>query len=365
MDIRSPTKRRVLGVLDPNAASPRTPQPVLDGKRTNFKSEHGVASTRSPSNSQARSHRLPSPLPRQDSPGLRKRSVHEMAPSRGEEEDPAAPARKRPCLRDDAEEDVSGVGESPVSPLRNRSASPETSSVFDNSVNDTSHATAITEPDEQQRGAPANPLSAVAAAAVAASGPSRRAPGSRLTREQTREKAETIRLRLGLAAYKVRTGQTDVPLERLRVLPMVLPGATSFRSTTNSASTPRHALPPTAHFARSQQQQPSLGGRDYRRALPSGISLSALGSGGERRSNKEDGRQQQQQQQQQQRKGSDESRNNSHLRSSPPVLPAAPVTKESLESLPALEHRSTSTSTVEQDDVLPDAANGLLSLARG
>ncbi|KAK4216653.1 hypothetical protein QBC37DRAFT_83755 [Rhypophila decipiens] len=363
MDTRSPTKRRVLGVLDPNAASPRTPQPVLDGKRANFKSEHVVASTRSPSNSQARSHRLPSPLPRQDSPGLRKRSVHEMAPSRGEEEDPAAPARKRPCLRDDAEEDASGVGESPVSPLRNRSASSETSSVFDNSVNDTSHATAITEPDEQQRGAPANPLSAVAAAAVAASGPSRRAPGSRLTREQTREKAETIRLRLGLAAYKVRTGQTDVPLERLRVLPMVLPGATSFRSTTtNSASTPRHALPPTAHFARSQQQQPSLGGRDYRRALPSGISLSALGSGGERRSNKEDGHHQQQQQQS---KGSDESRNDSHLRSSPPALPAARVTEESPESLPTLEHRSTSTSTVEQDDVLPDAANGLLSLARG
>ena len=30
------------------------------------------------------------------------------------------------------------------------------------------------------------------------------------------QKAEILRLRLGLASYKVRTGQTDVPLERLQ-----------------------------------------------------------------------------------------------------------------------------------------------------
>lgn len=34
------------------------------------------------------------------------------------------------------------------------------------------------------------------------------------------KKAEILRLRLGLANYKVRTGQTDVPLERLQVRPI-------------------------------------------------------------------------------------------------------------------------------------------------
>ena len=38
-----------------------------------------------------------------------------------------------------------------------------------------------------------------------------------LTREQARRRAEVLRLRLGLAGYKVRTGQQDVPLERLQV----------------------------------------------------------------------------------------------------------------------------------------------------
>ena len=33
----------------------------------------------------------------------------------------------------------------------------------------------------------------------------------------TQQKMETLRLRLGLANYKVRTGQTDVPLERLQM----------------------------------------------------------------------------------------------------------------------------------------------------
>ncbi|KAK4197436.1 hypothetical protein QBC40DRAFT_267613 [Triangularia verruculosa] len=37
----------------------------------------------------------------------------------------------------------------------------------------------------------------------------------RLTREQARQKAEILRLRLGLADYKVKTGQTDVSLDQL------------------------------------------------------------------------------------------------------------------------------------------------------
>ncbi|KAK4180067.1 hypothetical protein QBC36DRAFT_358820 [Triangularia setosa] len=39
--------------------------------------------------------------------------------------------------------------------------------------------------------------------------------GRRLTREQARQKAEILRLRLSLANYKVKTGQTDVSLDQL------------------------------------------------------------------------------------------------------------------------------------------------------
>ncbi|KAG7138482.1 hypothetical protein HYQ46_008321 [Verticillium longisporum] len=46
-----------------------------------------------------------------------------------------------------------------------------------------------------------------------------------LTREQAREKAQILRLRLGLANYKLRTGQADVPLERLQRRPVPVPVA--------------------------------------------------------------------------------------------------------------------------------------------
>ncbi|KAI0127618.1 hypothetical protein BJ170DRAFT_626152 [Xylariales sp. AK1849] len=83
---------------------------------------------------------------------------------------------------------------------RDRSNSPEDSSMFDNSVVDTSQATTFTEPD-------IDPLA-----------PSPRPPRRQtLTREEARQKAEILRLRLGLARYKLRTGQENVPLERLQL----------------------------------------------------------------------------------------------------------------------------------------------------
>lgn len=48
------------------------------------------------------------------------------------------------------------------------------------------------------------------------------------------QKAEILRLRLGLANYKLRTGQTDVPLEQLQVRP--LPGMTPRAVHTTSAA---------------------------------------------------------------------------------------------------------------------------------
>ncbi|KAI1117092.1 hypothetical protein F5Y14DRAFT_404799 [Nemania sp. NC0429] len=90
--------------------------------------------------------------------------------------------------------------------IRPRSISPEEPSIFDNSTIDNSQVTVISEPDAETSTAPA----------VAANRPRQ---GS-MTREEARKKAEILRLRLGLAGYKVRTNQADVPLERLQVRPL-------------------------------------------------------------------------------------------------------------------------------------------------
>ncbi|KAF9872663.1 hypothetical protein CkaCkLH20_09842 [Colletotrichum karsti] len=90
-------------------------------------------------------------------------------------------------------------------PTSRRSASPDSSSVFDNSAMDTTQNTTIlTEPDleQQTRTLP----------------PSR--PRRLLTREEARQKARILRLKLGLANYKLQTGQEDVPLDRLQMKPI-------------------------------------------------------------------------------------------------------------------------------------------------
>ncbi|CAM1505256.1 Fc.00g108930.m01.CDS01 [Cosmosporella sp. VM-42] len=84
---------------------------------------------------------------------------------------------------------------------RSRSQSPDTSSVFDTSGNDASWATAATEVDVAERVIPP-----------------RRTRG--MTREEAREKAEILRLRLSLANYKLRTGQTNIPLADLQPKPL-------------------------------------------------------------------------------------------------------------------------------------------------
>ncbi|KAK1249864.1 hypothetical protein MKX08_009867 [Trichoderma sp. CBMAI-0020] len=103
---------------------------------------------------------------------------------------------------------------------RSRSPSIETSSLFDTSAGDASWATAPTEPDT----------------ALVATRP------RAMTREQAREKAEILRLRLGLAGYKLRTGQTTIPLSELQRRP--LPPSTITRK---RASTTAHAKPTNTH----------------------------------------------------------------------------------------------------------------------
>jgi len=59
-----------------------------------------------------------------------------------------------------------------------------------------------------------------------------------LTRDEAREKAEILRLRLGLAGYKVRTGQTSVPLANLVAKP--LPRSTHARRRVQQDTLPTH-----------------------------------------------------------------------------------------------------------------------------
>ncbi|RGP81131.1 hypothetical protein FLONG3_779 [Fusarium longipes] len=105
----------------------------------------------------------------------------------------SAPAAKKACLGRD--EDAS-----------ERSASPDESSVFDTSANDASWVTTTSDHD-------------TAAAAPTATEQTTQQP-TRLTRQQIRQRAETLRLRLSLANYKVRTGQITVPLSELQQRPL-------------------------------------------------------------------------------------------------------------------------------------------------
>ncbi|KAM3445476.1 hypothetical protein NHJ13734_000389 [Beauveria thailandica] len=95
--------------------------------------------------------------------------------------------------------------QSSTTTARSRTHSPDASSVFDASATeDATWLTAATEPDVV---AAQTPPMVVAR------------PGA-LTREQAREKVEILRLRLGLASYKLRTGQVSVPLADLQARPL-------------------------------------------------------------------------------------------------------------------------------------------------
>ncbi|KAK2023624.1 hypothetical protein LX32DRAFT_707423 [Colletotrichum zoysiae] len=109
---------------------------------------------------------------------------------------------------------------------RNRSASPDTPSVFDNSAMDMSqeNTTVLTEPDAEQTARVQPPAR----------------PTRLLTREEARQKARILRLKLGLANYKLQTGQENVPLDRLEAKPR--PGQQ--RKTTRESALPRVTVQP-------------------------------------------------------------------------------------------------------------------------
>ncbi|KAM5366698.1 hypothetical protein ACJZ2D_010374 [Fusarium nematophilum] len=188
METCSPTKRRALAPLDANA---------LASPKTLFKPGAGAASS-----------------PVKMAIEGRKRLL-EMEGAAG-----SSPAGKKPCLGRD--EDAS-----------ERSASPDVSSVFDTSANDASWATAATEDAMTFTTATTITIPTTTSAppvldATASSLEQRPARRTTFTRQQVREtpqKAEILRLRLSLANYKVRTGQTTVPLADLQRRPLPAPGS--------------------------------------------------------------------------------------------------------------------------------------------
>ncbi|CAK7231923.1 hypothetical protein SEUCBS140593_008086 [Sporothrix eucalyptigena] len=187
----SPAKRRVLAPLDANtnvtAASPLS----LAGK-TAVSSENGELPLSPPSSAIAKKRTLPET-------------------SLDEEPADSTTPPKKPCLSSNSLSttqpqvlpamSIAPAAAATTNITSRPSLSPAASSVFDlSAMVDTSQATNITEPDVDVPRA-ANNVSRT------------------LTREQSRQRAEILKLRLGLARYKVRTGQVDVPLEHLRVVP--------------------------------------------------------------------------------------------------------------------------------------------------
>ncbi|KAI0440183.1 hypothetical protein F4803DRAFT_486257 [Xylaria telfairii] len=187
MNTTSPTKRRALAPVDVNTRSPLGASRLLPSKLGLPKTKMALGT----------SLVEPSTLKRQieqDNGRAAPDSAKKRRLSNGRTES-HSPRNEGPVLKE-----VRDI-------QRPRSTSPEDASVFDSSTMDNSQVTVISEPDVD---------TTVAAPAVTEH---RRRQGS-MTREEARQKAEILRLRLGLASYKVRTNQADVPLERLQARPM-------------------------------------------------------------------------------------------------------------------------------------------------
>ncbi|KUI59231.1 hypothetical protein VP1G_06441 [Cytospora mali] len=241
----TPTKRRVLGALDVNVQmSPRSPKVLGSPLKKGSSRETTAGLSR---------HATPSPrkaISKEASPKKRplgeEASVHPIAKklcsettTKTEVDIPSVNVEvvEKHAMVQDADE-VDPAASQPTG--GRRSISPDASSLFDTSVMNTSQDTTITEPDTDAPNT--TTTTATAPVSIPASvldtltslplppPPPRRVP----TREEFRQKAEILRLRLSLATYKVRTGQADVPLEKLQVRPV--PGMTRRRTPLPSMS---------------------------------------------------------------------------------------------------------------------------------
>ena len=140
---------------------------------------------------------------------------------------------------------------------RSRSHSPDTtasasaSSIFDTSAGDASWATTATDVDADRAAAvttAAPPVGLTREQAREVRRPRALCPPrrvSRLTNQPTPslQKAQILRLRLSLASYKLRTGQTAVPLADLQPVPLpALPAAGASASRPLPTPEPEHDL---------------------------------------------------------------------------------------------------------------------------
>lgn len=213
----SPTTRRVLGELNPNA-SPSFPSPRRTSLKPQLRQQENrvVASSQKPqqqlgspvklrrseTESESARIRLPTGCAEMDSESAKRLPDGYDSPDTGDQE----PTRKRSRLDQDDRIDrevspqsglgcsrflfmgslahllglpIKNSGEVSDSEGRQRSASPDRSSVFDNSALDTSHATNVTEPDVDGQPVPNAPVTPAAPAA--------RAAPRRLTPQETRD----------------------------------------------------------------------------------------------------------------------------------------------------------------------------------
>ncbi|POS78288.1 hypothetical protein DHEL01_v203318 [Diaporthe helianthi] len=266
----TPTKRRVLGSLDANVQmSPRSPAPGGGGG--------GGGGGVSPLKNKASSREASLSLSRRASPSPRKQQVSREGIPRKRPLEAAAATEsslQQPAVKKLYSEDVADVvaattvadapvrqqtaqntneNEPPASQATTtgdrRSLSPDASSLFDVSGINTSQDTTITEPDTDApimaTAAAAPPTAPVAPAAVPTASLAGTLTSPQLlppppqtrrisSREELRQKTEILKLRLSLANYKVKTGQVDVPLDRLQVRP--IPGMTRRRTPLPSMS---------------------------------------------------------------------------------------------------------------------------------
>ncbi|KAI0846221.1 hypothetical protein F5Y00DRAFT_244367 [Daldinia vernicosa] len=193
----SPSKRRVLGSIDTNARSPVSTSKLQESKSKALSPISSIMNNaiKRPLDQEAVSQHQQYP----PTPPTKKQRL-----SVGEEEIERIPIDEEHGPERDSPREEAG---------RQQSVSPEEDSMFlDNSIIDITLETAVTEPD----------IEVVAPAPPTPPAPTRRR--STMTREEARQKAEMLRLRLSLASYKVRTGQTDVSLEQLEAKSLLKSG---------------------------------------------------------------------------------------------------------------------------------------------
>ncbi|EFX00111.1 Nrm2 [Grosmannia clavigera kw1407] len=246
----SPVKRRALAPLDANTtvSSPLPAKNGLVGSKPLLRGVEAAPGLSMQSVCEAPRTHTSAPAPEQPSSTAQKRS---LPPDDPEDKDrPTTSTPKKVCLdvhvpAGDACS-VGSVSEPASANRRHCSMSPCPSSVFDNSgIIEISQTTNVTEPNVQATRAtePHTP-----------------------TREQSRRRAEILKLRLGLASYKLRTGQVSVPLDQLRIMQPTsqLARSQSFNSLNSNSraqSRPRILLPmspkPKQATRRSNEQPQS------------------------------------------------------------------------------------------------------------